>query len=406
MQSILRRITPSVQIKDLFIGSDHPIAIQSMTNTPTSDIKATVSQIQDLFDSGSEMVRLTINDDKAMKAVPEIVSRLEEKGYNVPLIGDFHYNGHLLLSKFSESASLLDKFRINPGNVGKGKRHDENFNTIIRIAIDLNKPVRIGANWGSIDQELFSQIKEDNGHKKDITLKKIMIKTMVKSTLNSVEQALKLGLSKSKLVLSAKMSDVQDTITVYQELAAKCDNVLHVGLTEAGSGLKGITASAAGIGILLQQGIGDTIRVSLTPEPGAPRSLEVKVCQEILQTMNFRCFKPTITSCPGCGRTNSDAYLTLAKAINDFIDAHIQEWKVTYPGIERLHIAVMGCVVNGPGESKFADIGICFPGISETPVCPVYIKGERAAVLNGATIKEQFLKILIKFIQSEFKPYS
>tara|TARA_A100001015_G_scaffold291380_1_gene365450 strand:+ start:1524 stop:2762 length:1239 start_codon:yes stop_codon:yes gene_type:complete len=398
-----RRKTNTVTIGNIKMGSEHPIVIQSMTNTPTADIKATVKQIKELEDAGSELVRITVNDFEAMEAVPKIIEILRKDGYKVPIIGDFHYNGHILLHKFPEAAKALDKYRINPGNVGKKNKRNENFALMIEAAIKYNKPIRIGVNGGSLDDELLTELMDKNAtleNPKDA--KEVFYEAMVQSAINSAESAIKLGLSKEKIVLSVKMSDVQDMINVYSLLAKRCDYVLHLGLTEAGADIKGISASSAALSILLQQGIGDTIRISLTPEPGKGRDLEVKTCKALLQSMGFRYFMPMVTSCPGCGRTNSDKFVHLAKDITAYIEKNMPKWKKIYPGVEKMSIAVMGCIVNGPGESKHADIGISLPGSSEAPSIPVYQDGELLKVIKGENIKDQFISILKTYIESKY----
>ena len=401
--SIKRRQTPTVYFDHLPMGSDHPVVVQSMTNTPTADIPATVAQIKELADAGSELVRITVNDMDAIKAVPEIVSTLRKDGYDTPIIGDFHYNGHILLTKCPEGAKALAKYRINPGNVGKGDKHDDNFAAIVNAAIQFNKPVRIGVNWGSLDQDLFTELMDDNAklsEPKDF--KEVVIDAMILSAIQSTEYAIKLGLPKDKIVVSVKMSELQDMVAVYQRLATETDYILHLGLTEAGGSVKGITASSSALAILLQQGIGDTIRMSLTPEPGVSRALEVEGCNTLLQSMGIRYFRPSVTSCPGCGRTGSDYFIMLAKDINDFIAEKMPTWKTQYVGVEKLGIAVMGCVVNGPGESKYADIGISLPGIAETPRAPVYIDGKLSTTLKGDHIKEEFIEILEAYIANKY----
>jgi len=396
-----RRTTPTVAIGSLKLGSSHPIAIQSMTDTPTADAEKTYTQTIQLIEAGSEMVRWTVNDDDAIKTVPTIIRRLRDQGYTTPIIGDFHFNGHTLLRKFPESAKLLDKYRINPGNVGRGEKHDGNFSDIVKIAIDNNKAVRIGVNWGSLDQELLTSLMDENAKSKDPKdAREVMLDAMIQSALQSTELALKLGLKKEKLIVSVKMSVLQDMIEVYQRLAARCDYVLHLGLTEAGSDVQGISSSSAALGILLQQGIGDTIRVSLTPQPDVSRTREVEVCKNLLQSMGFRYFKPSVTSCPGCGRTSSNYFQYLARDINEHIHRNMPQWKKKYPGVEKLKIAVMGCVVNGPGESRHADIGISLPGTSEQPIAPVYIDGQKSHTLKGEKIKEEFIDILEKYLQN------
>jgi (E)-4-hydroxy-3-methylbut-2-enyl-diphosphate synthase len=400
-----RRQTPTVRIGLVALGSPHPVRIQSMTNTPTADIAATLHQTMQLIDAGSEMVRWTVNDDDAARAVPDIIKALTDKGYgNVPIIGDFHFNGHTLLSKHPPCAKTLAKYRINPGNVGKGDRHDENFAQIIKIAVENDKAVRIGVNWGSLDQELVTDLMDKNaGLKKPKETKEVLYQAMIQSALTSAAHAQKLGLGKDKIILSVKMSDLQDMVNVYSRLAQKCDYALHLGLTEAGGDIQGIASSSAALAILLQQGIGDTIRVSLTPQPNVPRAREVEVCKNILQSMGLRYFQPSMTSCPGCGRTSSDYFQHLAKDISEYIDQKMPVWRKNFPGIERLKIAVMGCVVNGPGESRHADIGISLPGTSEQPIAPVYIDGKQMKTLKGKNIKEDFIGILEEYIKKKYR---
>ena len=402
MSEIVRRKTPTVQIGNIKMGSGHPIVVQSMTNTPTKYVDQTVEQIIELADAGSELVRVTVNDTEAMNAIPEIVRILRAKGYDIPIIGDFHYNGHKLLANNEEAARLLAKYRINPGNVGKGEKHDANFATMINMAIQYNKPVRIGVNWGSLDQELFTEMMEENAKlEKPKDFKDVVIDAMVRSAITSVEAAIKLGLPKEKIVVSVKMSEVQEMLEVYQVLAEKTDYVLHLGLTEAGTGVKGLISSGAALAVLLQKGIGDTIRISLTPEPGVPRSREVEACTSLLQSMNFRFFRPSVTSCPGCGRTDSDYFIHLAKDVNEHIAQKIKEWRPKFPGVEKIKIAVMGCIVNGPGESKYADIGISLPGMLESPRAPVYIDGRLSQTLEGDNIITEFIDILENYIQKK-----
>ncbi len=399
-----RRQTPTVMVGNVALGSDHPVRIQSMTNTPTADVTATAEQTIELIEAGSELVRWTINDDAAARAVPKIIKVLTNKGYgSTPIIGDFHFNGHTLLEKHPECAQALAKYRINPGNVGKGDRRDENFARIIKIAIENGKAVRIGVNWGSLDQELVTDLMNKNAELKDPKdFNEVMYDAMIQSALTSARHAEKLGLGKDQIVLSVKMSVLQDMVTAYLRLAQKCDYVLHLGLTEAGSATQGIASSSAALAILLQQGIGDTIRVSLTPQPNVPRLREVEICQHILQSMGLRYFQPSITSCPGCGRTSSDYFQYLAKDISEYVKQKMPAWKKEFPGIERLKIAVMGCVVNGPGESRHADIGISLPGASEQPTAPVYIDGKQTANLKGQTIKEEFIGILEGYIVRKY----
>jgi (E)-4-hydroxy-3-methylbut-2-enyl-diphosphate synthase len=403
--ALTRRSTPTVKIDNISMGCKYPIVVQSMTNTLTSDIDATVSQILMLYKAGSEMVRITVNDSDAMAAVPEIKRRLLDLECHVPLIGDFHYNGHILLEKFPNGASALSKYRINPGNVGRGEKKDQNFETMIKCAINYNKPIRIGINGGSLDEELLSEMMEENASLSEpLSFKDVFINAMVLSATSNAQKAESLGLSKNKIVVSVKLSDLQDMIAAYQRLAAKCDYVLHLGLTEAGGGVKGISSSSAALAILLQQGIGDTIRISLTPEPGVPRDLEVKNCNYLLQSMGFRYFMPMVTSCPGCGRTNSDRFIHLAKDITTYIEKNMPSWKQKFSGVEKLKVAVMGCVVNGPGESKFADIGISFPGNSEKPSIPIYQDGKLLKLLDGdsKTVKEDFIDILMNYISHKY----
>jgi (E)-4-hydroxy-3-methylbut-2-enyl-diphosphate synthase len=400
---IKRRKTPVVCIGNLALGQDYPIRIQSMTDTPTADVEATLAQTMELITAGSEMVRWTVNDQDAARGAAEVISRLRADGISTPIIGDFHFNGHTLLSKNPKTARLLDKYRINPGNVGRGRLHDDNFAQIVKIAVDNGKAVRIGVNWGSLDQELLTELMDLNAKSsipKDFS--EITRDAMVKSALQSAEYAIKLGLSKDKLVLSVKMSGLQDMVAVYQALAQACDFALHLGLTEAGAGLKGAVSSAAALSILLQQGIGDTVRVSLTPQPHVPRSKEVEVCKELLQSMGFRYFSPSVTSCPGCGRTSSDYFQYLARDINGHIKLKMPLWQKQYPGIQEMKIAVMGCVVNGPGESRHANIGISLPGASEKPMAPVYVDGKEFKTLKGEHIKEEFIDILETYIKQRY----
>jgi (E)-4-hydroxy-3-methylbut-2-enyl-diphosphate synthase len=400
VQLLKRRKTSPVKIGNVLVGGGNPVVIQSMTDTPTADINKTVAQTIELIESGSEMVRWTVNNDDAARAVPQAVSILRQKGFTAPIIGDFHFNGHTLLTKHPECAKALAKYRINPGNVGRGERHDENFSSIIKIALEYDKPVRIGVNWGSLDQELLTDLMDKNAKRiKPKDFKEVTYQAMIESALDSAALARKLGMKKDKIILSVKMSILQDMVTVYSLLAKKSDYALHLGLTEAGAEVQGIAASSAALGILLQQGIGDTIRVSLTPQPGVKRSREVEVCKHLLQSLGLRYFKPSVTSCPGCGRTTSTFFQILARDINEHIERKMPLWKKEYPGIERLKIAVMGCVVNGPGESRHADIGISLPGTSEQPVAPVYVEGKEFKTLKGDRIKEEFTEILEDFIK-------
>ena len=403
MTQLQRRQTPTVQIGSVNMGSNWPIVVQSMTNTLTADVDATVAQVTELANAGSELVRITVNDLEAAKAVPKIVSKLRANGIQTPIIGDFHYNGHILLTKCPEAADALDKYRINPGNVGKGNKQDDNFALIIQCAIRHNKPVRIGVNGGSLDDALLTRLMDENSTlAAPQSAKAVFLEAMIQSALNSANAAVELGLPKDKIVLSVKMSDVQDMIAVYQGLAQRCDYVLHLGLTEAGSGIKGVSASSAALAVLMQQGIGDTIRISLTPEPGASRDAEVKNCLYLLQSMGLRYFMPMVTSCPGCGRTNKEDFMRLADDVTSYIETTMPRWKQSYPGVETLTIAVMGCVVNGPGESKHADIGISFPGNSEAPNIPVYQDGQLHTILKGDDIKTQFIDLLESYIHQRF----
>lgn len=404
MHAITRRKTPTVTVGNVALGSDFPVRIQSMTDTPTADVEATLKQTKELIEAGSELVRWTVNDHEAAQGAAEAIKRLRAEGIQTPIIGDFHFNGHTLLSKNPETARLLDKYRINPGNVGKGRLHDDNFAQIVKIAVDNGKAVRIGVNWGSLDQELLTELMDANA--KSATPKDfsdVTREAMIQSALRSAEYAQKLGLPKEKLVLSVKMSVLQDMVGVYQRLAQECDYALHLGLTEAGADLKGAVSSAAALSILMQQGIGDTIRVSLTPQPNVPRSKEVETCKEILQSMGFRYFAPSVTSCPGCGRTSSNYFQYLAQDINAHIKLKMPLWKSRYPGVEQMKIAVMGCVVNGPGESRHADIGISLPGASEKPIAPVYVDGKEFTTLKGDHIKEEFVAILENYILNKYK---
>jgi (E)-4-hydroxy-3-methylbut-2-enyl-diphosphate synthase len=401
MSVLKRRKTPAVEIGHIRLGSDYPVVIQSMTDTPTADVEATYKQTIELINAGSEMVRWTINDSEAALGAAQVIKRLRSEGIKTPIIGDFHFNGHILLNKHPETAQLLDKYRINPGNVGKGRQHDDNFASIVKIAIANGKAIRIGVNWGSLDQELLTELMDANAKlssPKDF--RDVTVEAMIQSALRSAEYAMKLGQPKNKIVLSVKMSVLQDMVAVYQRLAAECDYALHLGLTEAGADIKGAVSSASALSILLQQGIGDTIRVSLTPQPNVSRAKEVEVCKEILQGMGFRYFAPSVTSCPGCGRTSSNYFQYLARDINDHIKLKMPIWKKQYKGVEELKIAVMGCVVNGPGESRHADIGISLPGASETPIAPVYADGKQFTTLKGDHIKEEFIEILENYIKN------
>jgi (E)-4-hydroxy-3-methylbut-2-enyl-diphosphate synthase len=397
-----RRRTVTVRVGDVPVGSEHPIVVQSMTNTDTADVEATVRQVDSLWRAGSELVRVTVNTPAAAKAVPEIVRRLAAEGVEVPIIGDFHFNGHLLLPGHPDCAAALAKYRINPGNVGK-KRWDEHFATIIRCAIEHDKPVRIGVNWGSLDQVLLTRLMDENAARDEPKdAHRVTLDAMIESALASARAAEELGLGHDRIILSGKVSRVPDLLTVYRELAAACDYPLHLGLTEAGMGRKGTVASSAALAVLLSEGIGDTIRVSLTPEPGADRAEEVRVAQQILQSLELRHFQPQVTACPGCGRTTSTFFQELALDVERHLTERMARWRERYPGVEELSVAVMGCVVNGPGESKHADIGISLPGTFEEPSAPVYIDGEPHITLRGEGIVSEFLEILDGYVERRF----
>ena len=397
------RHTTAVRVGHVVIGGNAPIVVQSMTNTDTADIAATVKQVRELSQAGSELVRITVNTEEAAAAVPVIAAQLQLAGENIPLIGDFHFNGHKLLEKYPDCARALAKYRINPGNVGRGKKRDEQFASMIETAIRYEKPVRIGVNWGSLDQALVARLMDDNSRRDEPKdAQDIMHEIMVTSALESAAQAEALGLSRDKITLSAKMSGVQDLIAVYRALSAQCDYVLHLGLTEAGMGSKGIVASTAALSVLLQEGIGDTIRISLTPEPGGDRSREVIVAQELLQAMGLRHFTPAVIACPGCGRTTSHYFQQLAQDIQDYLRTQMPQWRMQHPGVEEMRVAVMGCVVNGPGESKHANIGISLPGTGEKPVAPVYVDGEKTVTLKGDSIAEDFQKIVDGYVRERY----
>ena len=398
-----RRHSVAVDVGGVIIGGDAPVIVQSMTNTDTADVDATVAQVSALARAGSEIVRITVDRDEAAVAVPRIKERLARIGVTVPLVGDFHYIGHKLLADHPACAEALDKYRINPGNVGFKAKKDQHFAQIIELAIQYNKPVRIGVNWGSLDQELLTHLMDKNQREgSPLTAQEVMREAICQSGLLSAQRAEALGLGRDKIILSAKVSQVQDLIAVYTDLAQRCDYALHLGLTEAGMGTKGIVASAASMGILLQQGIGDTIRISLTPEPGGDRTREVQVSQELLQTMGFRSFVPIVAACPGCGRTTSTVFQELAQDIQDHIRTSMPAWREKYPGVESLNVAVMGCIVNGPGESKHADIGISLPGTGETPAAPVFIDGKKAVTLRGQDIAEQFKAMVLDYIEQRY----
>ena len=385
------------------VGGDAPVRVQSMTNTDTTDVKATVVQVRQLAQAGSELVRITVNTPEAAAAVPLIRERLDQMGESVPLVGDFHYNGHRLLTDFPECARTLSKYRINPGNVGKGDKHDKQFAQMIEAALRWDKPVRIGVNWGSLDQELLTGLMDENGMRPEPwDARQVMYEALVRSAISSARRAEELGMRGEQIILSCKVSGVQDLIAVYRGLAQRCDYALHLGLTEAGMGAKGIVASTAAMAQLLQEGIGDTIRVSLTPKPGEPRTQEVLVATEILQSLGLRAFAPSVTACPGCGRTTSTTFQELAKQIDDYLRAQMPVWRSQYPGVEQLRVAVMGCIVNGPGESKHADIGISLPGKGEATAAPVFIDGEKAVTLRGEAIAKEFQALVTGYIEKRF----
>jgi (E)-4-hydroxy-3-methylbut-2-enyl-diphosphate synthase len=398
-----RHQTTQVMVGNVAVGGGAPIVVQSMTNTDTADVDGTVAQVAALSRAGSELVRITVDREEAAAAVPHIRDALRKRGITTPLIGDFHYIGHKLLADYPACAEALDKYRINPGNVGFKNKRDSQFTDIIEIAIRNNKPVRIGANWGSLDQELLTRLMEDNAKSAaPLDARAVTREAMVQSALLSAARAEEIGLPKNRMILSAKVSAVQDLIAVYKDLAARSDYAIHLGLTEAGMGSKGIVASSAALGILLQDGIGDTIRISLTPEPGGDRTLEVQVAQELLQTMGFRTFVPLVAACPGCGRTTSTTFQELARSIQDFIRDEMPNWKTRYPGVEALNVAVMGCIVNGPGESKHANIGISLPGTGETPAAPVFVDGRKFRTLRGPTIAADFKALVIDYIDQRY----
>jgi (E)-4-hydroxy-3-methylbut-2-enyl-diphosphate synthase len=403
MPQIQRRKTVTATIGHVRVGSDAPVVVQSMTNTDTADIPATIQQVAALARAGSELVRVTVNNDEAAKAVPAIVDGLAAQDVHVPIIGDFHYNGHLLLKKFPECARALAKYRINPGNVSIGRKDDDNFRTMIECAVENDKPVRIGVNWGSLDQALLTRMMDENSREVEPKeARDVMMEAMVVSALSSAEAAERYGLAHDKILISAKVSNTWDLLDVYEMVAARCEYPLHLGLTEAGMSMKGIVASTAGLAPLLLRGIGDTIRVSLTPKPNGDRTEEVHVAQQILQSLGIRSFTPQVTACPGCGRTTSTYFQELAQQIQDYLRESMPVWKTRYPGVEQLHLAVMGCVVNGPGESKHANIGISLPGTFEDPVAPVYIDGQKAMTLRGDHIVEEFQRILEDYVENRY----
>ena len=400
----IRRVTPTVNVGGVLIGSKHPVVVQSMTNTDTEDIRSTATQIAQLARAGSELVRITVNTEKAAASVAGIMERLEMMSCEVPVVGDFHYNGHRLLQQHPECARLLAKYRINPGNVGFGKKRDDQFATIVGLAIENEKPVRIGVNWGSLDQRLLAKLMDDNGKSSSpLPADAVMREALVRSALESAEQAEELGLARDRIILSCKVSGVQDLILVYRELARRCEYALHLGLTEAGMGSKGIVSSTAALAVLLQEGIGDTIRISLTPEPGQSRTDEVIVAQELLQSMGLRAFTPMVIACPGCGRTTSTFFQSLAQDVTDHVRTKMPEWRLEYKGVENLNLAVMGCIVNGPGESRQADIGISLPGTGESPVAPVFIDGEKSATLRGDGLTADFLALIDQYVSEKYQ---
>jgi (E)-4-hydroxy-3-methylbut-2-enyl-diphosphate synthase len=399
----MRKITHQVMVGNIKVGGGAPIVVQSMTNTDTADAASTVNQIIELADAGSEIVRITVNTDEAAAAVPKIKEQLLKNGYSVPVIGDFHFNGHRLLENNPACAEALDKYRINPGNVGRGKARDPQFQMMVEFACKYNKPVRIGVNGGSLDQAVFTRLLDENRTLSNPEpLAAITRKAIVLSALESAAKAEEIGLGKDKIILSCKISNVQELIQIYEDLASRCNYTLHLGLTEAGMGSKGIVSSSAALGVLMQQGIGDTIRISLTPEPGASRTKEVIVAQELLQTMGFRSFTPMVIACPGCGRTTSDYFQHLAQDIQTYLRDQMPIWRSQYPGVEAMEVAVMGCVVNGPGESKSANIGISLPGTGESPVAPVYEDGVKTVTLKGDHIAEEFQGIVQKYIETHY----
>jgi (E)-4-hydroxy-3-methylbut-2-enyl-diphosphate synthase len=398
-----RRKTVPVMVGNIAVGGGAPVVVQSMTNTDTADVEGTVRQTAALARAGSELVRITVDRTESAAAVPHIKEKLLKMGLDVPIVGDFHYNGHILLAEHPDCAAALDKYRINPGNVGFGEKRDRHFTTIVELALKHDKPVRIGANWGSLDNDMLTRLMDENAAlPRPADARAVTREALIRSALLSAALAEEIGMAREKIILSAKVSAVQDLITVYAELSRRADYALHLGLTEAGMGSKGIVASTAAMGVLLQQGIGDTIRVSLTPEPGGDRTREVTVAQEMLQTMGLRTFVPLVAACPGCGRTTSTTFQELAFEVQDFIRTSMPEWKRHYPGVEALNVAVMGCIVNGPGESKHADIGISLPGTGEFPTAPVYIDGKKAMTLRGPTLREDFKKIVTDYVARRY----
>ena len=405
MSALRRRISRQVAVGEVRVGGGAPIVVQSMTNTDTADAAATARQADALWRAGSELVRITVNTPEAAAQVAPIRERLDAMGCSVPLVGDFHYNGHKLLAQFPDCARALAKYRINPGNVGKGAKRDEQFATMIECALRYGKPVRIGVNWGSLDPELLARMMDENASRSEpLEADAVMREAVIRSALESARQAEAWGLPAERIVISCKMSQVQDLIAVYRSLAERCEYALHLGLTEAGMGSKGIVASTAALSVLLQEGIGDTIRISLTPEPGGDRTREVQVAQEILQTMGLRAFAPMVSACPGCGRTTSTVFQELADRIQTYLRTQMPLWRESYPGVEEMRVAVMGCVVNGPGESKHADIGISLPGTNEVPVAPVYVDGRKTVTLKGERIAEEFQAIVENYVKQKYGP--
>ncbi len=398
-----RRVSRAVRVGAVVIGGGAPIVVQSMTNTDTADVRATAAQVAELARAGSELVRITVNSPEAAAAVPRIRERLDMTGCRVPLVGDFHFNGHKLLTQYPDCARALAKYRINPGNVGRGAKRDEQFAAMIECALKYGKPVRIGVNWGSLDPELLARLMDDNARRPEpLDANEVTREAVIRSALDSARQAEEWGLGADRIVISCKMSQVQDLIAVYRALAERCDYALHLGLTEAGMGSKGIVASSAAMAVLLQEGIGDTIRVSLTPEPGGSRAREVQVAQELLQTMGLRAFAPMVSACPGCGRTTSSYFQELAQKIESYLRAQMPVWRERHPGVEEMRVAVMGCVVNGPGESKHANIGISLPGTNEVPVAPVYVDGRKTVTLKGERIAEEFQAIVENYVREKY----
>lgn len=398
-----RRITRAVNVGAVKLGGGHPVVVQSMTNTDTADIAGTVKQVSELWRAGSEMVRVTVNNPESATAVPRIVEKLRMMGIEVPVIGDFHYNGHTLLTNEPACAEALAKYRINPGNVGFGRKKDTQFAQLIEFAIQYDKPVRIGVNWGSLDQSLAAQLMDENARRAEPWEASLVLReALIRSALDSAERAVEIGLPRERIVLSCKVSGVQELIAVYRDLAQRSDFALHLGLTEAGIGSKGIVASAAALAVLLQEGIGDTIRISLTPEPGQSRTQEVIVAQELLQTTGLRAFTPMVTACPGCGRTTSEFFQELAGVVQNHVRAKMPEWKVSHPGAENMTLAVMGCIVNGPGESRHANIGISLPGTGEAPSAPVFIDGEKAMTLRGENIAQEFVAVIDDYVEKRY----